>query len=71
VQSVKGPNGGFFLNEKSKKYTVADVVKAIDGDKLFTGCGMGLKNCSEKKPCPLHDRFKATRIQIHDMLKSS
>ena len=70
VQSAKGPNGGFFLDEFSKKQTVADIVRAIDGDKLFTGCGVGLKTCSEKKPCPLHDQFKAVRKQIHDMLTS-
>lgn len=70
VQSVKGPNGGFFLDGFSKKHTVADVVRAMDGDKLFTGCGLGLKNCSAKKPCPLHDQFKAVRTQIHDMLSS-
>lgn len=71
VQSVKGPNGGFFLEEEAKKNTLADIVKAIDGDKLFTGCGLGLKNCSEKKPCPLHDEFKIVRKQMHDMLQSA
>lgn len=71
VQSAKGPNGGFFLDESSKKKTLADIVKAIDGDKLFTGCGLGLKNCSEKKPCPLHDQFKIIRREIHDMLQSA
>lgn len=58
VQSIKGPNGGFFLDESDRNVTLADVVNAIDGDKLFTGCGLGLKNCSEKNPCPLHDEFK-------------
>lgn len=71
VQSTKGPNGGFFLDESSKKNTLADIVKAIDGDKLFTGCGLGLKNCSEKKPCPLHDQFKIIRQKMHDMLQSA
>jgi Rrf2 family protein len=71
LQSAKGPNGGFFLDETSKKITVADIVKAIDGDKLFTGCGMGLRNCSEKKPCPLHDGFKIVRKQLHNMLQSA
>jgi len=61
VQSVKGPHGGFFIDELSKKNTIADIVCAIDGNKLFIGCGMGLKNCSEKKPCPLHDEFKVIR----------
>ena len=70
VQSAKGPNGGFFIDESSKKITLADVVMAIDGDKIFRGCGLGLKNCSEKKPCPLHDEFKVIRKQMYDMLKS-
>lgn len=70
VQSVKGPNGGFFLDEKSKKNTVADIVTTIDGEKLFTGCGLGLSNCSEKKPCPLHDEFKVIRQNLHNMLQS-
>lgn len=71
VQSVKGPNGGFYLDETSQKNTLADIVKAIDGDKLFTGCALGLKNCSERKPCPLHEEFKAVRMQLHDMLQSA
>jgi Rrf2 family protein len=71
VQSVKGPNGGFFLEEESKKNTLADIVRTIDGDKLFTGCALGLTNCSEKKPCPLHNEFKLIRQQMHDMLQSS
>lgn len=71
VQSVKGPNGGFFVDDKSKKNTLADIVKAIDGDKLFTGCALGLKICSEKKPCPLHDAFKVIRKQIYTELQSA
>jgi Rrf2 family protein len=70
VQSVKGPNGGFYLDELSKKCTIADIVRAIDGNHLFVGCGMGLKNCSEKKPCPLHDEFKLIRRRIQVMLES-
>ncbi|MEO5998856.1 MAG: Rrf2 family transcriptional regulator [Chitinophagaceae bacterium] len=71
IQSVKGPNGGFFLDEESKKNTLADIVKTIDGDKLFTGCALGLKNCSEIEPCPLHDEFKVIRQQMHNMLRNS
>jgi Rrf2 family protein len=70
VQSVKGPNGGFYLDELSKKRSVADIVRAIDGDHLFIGCGLGLKNCSEKKPCPLHDEFKLIRKRIQFMMES-
>ncbi|SEJ48185.1 transcriptional regulator, BadM/Rrf2 family [Dyadobacter koreensis] len=64
VQSSKGPNGGFYIDKDSRKKTLADVVTAIDGDKLFIGCGLGLKNCSESKPCPLHSEFKSIREKI-------
>jgi Rrf2 family protein len=69
VQSIKGPNGGFFIDDSSRKITLADIVTAIDGDHLFTGCGLGLKTCSEKNPCPLHDEFKVIRKRIHNMLE--
>jgi DNA-binding IscR family transcriptional regulator len=46
-------------------------VYAIDGDKLFTGCGLGLKSCSAKQPCPIHHEFVAVRTQIKTMLKSA
>lgn len=71
VQSIKGPNGGFFLNGSARKGTLADIVKAIDGDELFIGCGLGLKMCSEKNPCPLHDEFKVIRKKIFLMLDSA
>lgn len=48
VQSLKGPAGGFFLDKGSLKNSLADIVKAVDGDKIFSGCGLGLHYCSEK-----------------------
>jgi Rrf2 family protein len=71
VQSVKGPRGGFYMEGETLKTTLADVVNAIDGDKLFTGCGLGLKACSEKKPCPIHDEFKIIRRKIQSMLETT
>lgn len=69
--SSKGPTGGFFLDNAGLKQSLADIVYAVDGDKLFTGCGLGLKSCSEKKPCPIHDDFVAVRTQIKTMMQSA
>ena len=71
VLSAKGPTGGFFLDEAGLQQSLADIVHAIDGDKLFTGCGLGLKTCSAKKPCPIHEQFAVVRKQIKEMLQSS
>ncbi len=71
VQSAKGPNGGFYMESTALKRPLADVVEAVDGNGLFTGCGLGLEYCSEINPCPLHHEFKAIRNRIHEMLQST
>ncbi len=71
VQSLKGPAGGFYLDKESMHSSLADVVKAIDGENLFVGCGLGLKICSEVKPCPIHNQFKIVRKNIYNMLENA
>lgn len=70
IGSIKGPNGGFFANESHSKITLKDIVKAVDGDNLFSGCSLGLPQCSEKKPCPLHFEVVKVRKEIEAMLTS-
>lgn len=70
VHSFKGPNGGFFIEEDSDS-TIADIVKAIDGEKVFSGCGLGLDYCSESKPCPIHNEFKAVRDELYRILSQA
>jgi Rrf2 family transcriptional regulator, iron-sulfur cluster assembly transcription factor len=71
VQSIKGPNGGFYMDTRGLKVTLAEVVLAIDGDQLFHGCGLGLPECNEKKPCPIHDEFKLIRNKIKSLLETT
>ena len=71
VQSSKGPHGGFYVDESSINKSLADVVRAIDGDQIFSGCGLGLPFCSEINPCPIHDEFKSIRSSIQQMLQSA
>lgn len=70
IGSIKGPNGGFFVDDSHTKFSLKDVVKAIDGDHLFTGCSLGLPKCSEKNPCPLHTEVAKVRKDIDHMLTS-
>ena len=71
VLSAKGPNGGFFLDEKLLDGSLADIIKTVDGEKIFSGCGLGLKECSEAKPCPIHYQFKGIREQMRNMLEGA
>ncbi|WP_346882653.1 Rrf2 family transcriptional regulator [uncultured Algibacter sp.] len=72
INSVKGPKGGFEIDkEKLHQINLKQIVKAIDGDKLFIGCALGLKECNEKKPCPMHNEFVSIRDQINVTLEAS
>lgn len=71
VQSAKGPNGGFYMEAENLQLSIADIVREMDGDKLFSGCGLGLKECSENHPCPIHNDFKHIRNNIKEMLEKS
>ncbi|ELR70549.1 transcriptional regulator, BadM/Rrf2 family [Fulvivirga imtechensis AK7] len=71
VKSTKGPHGGFYVEEGAHDIRLIDIVTAIDGDKLFTGCGLGVDVCSEKKPCPIHNEFKSIRESLRIMLEKT
>jgi Rrf2 family protein len=69
IQSQKGPSGGFYLDDRSLNASLADIVRTVDGDDIFTGCALGLKQCSEAKPCPLHHEFKKIRDDLSHLLQ--
>ena len=68
VQSIKGPSGGFWMGEDERKAAnLRDIVRIIDGDKLYTECGLGLKHCNDAKPCPVHHQYKEIRDALIEM----
>lgn len=71
VQSFKGPNGGFFMDNLNLNISIADIVKAIDGDGIYNNCVLGLKDCSEKNPCPVHEEYKKVKKNLIQMLENN
>lgn len=71
VSSQKGVHGGFYLEKAQLETRLISVVNAIDGPTLFNGCGLGLKQCSETNPCPIHDKFKAVRNGLKSMMEET
>ncbi|GAB4315169.1 MAG: Rrf2 family transcriptional regulator [Candidatus Zixiibacteriota bacterium] len=62
VRSVKGPGGGFVLSQSPDQTTLGQVVDAIDGlDTIRERCLLGLKECSDDSPCPLHEYWSTAR----------
>ena len=72
INSEKGPGGGFSMNKHNlEKVNLSRIVTAIDGNKIYNGCGLGLKRCNEKIPCPVHFQFKTIRDELNKMLKTT
>jgi Rrf2 family iron-sulfur cluster assembly transcriptional regulator len=72
IESVKGPTGGFIIDKSRLEIIkLRDIVFAIDGDRVYSGCGLGMKACSEKHPCPVHNQFKIVRNGLCEMLETT
>jgi len=72
IISEKGPTGGYSIDRsKLEKVMLSDLVFAIDGNSVYEGCGLGLKRCNEKKPCPAHFQFKKIRNELKEMLETT
>ncbi|MCF8222597.1 MAG: Rrf2 family transcriptional regulator [Bacteroidales bacterium] len=68
--SMKGRGGGFFFPDNQTDLTLFDVLMITEGDRLFTKCGFGLKNCSDANPCPLHEEYARIRESILQLARS-
>jgi Rrf2 family protein len=70
LTSIKGPNGGFSLKKNPDKLYLTEIVEITDGTGIFDRCGIGLKDCSDKTPCPIHFDYKVVKEKIRDLLQT-
>ena len=72
IHSIKGVGGGFEIpKKKMTQVNLAQIVKALDGESIFTGCCLGLRQCSEIHPCPAHHKFVSIRTELVFMLEDT
>ncbi|NDP26855.1 MAG: Rrf2 family transcriptional regulator [Flavobacterium sp.] len=72
IHSVQGIGGGFEIPKNTiSQISLAQIVTAIDGNDIFTSCGLGINHCSEKHPCPLFSKFKEIRKKLSIMLETT
>jgi len=71
LTSQRGPKGGVALTKAPDDIALYDIVVAIDGDDLFNECVLGLPECGEAKPCPLHEQWTEKRDQVENMFRNA
>ena len=70
ISSTRGPNGGFFISDKARKLPAKCILEAMGEEDLLEKCVMGLKQCDEAQPCPMHAQYKGIRKQLNKMFIS-
>jgi len=54
ISSVKGPHGGFFISADDLENNVCAILDEIEKGDVFEPCFMGLPQCGDDNPCPVH-----------------
>ena len=70
LESAKGRGGGFRFNADPTTLKVADVVSAVEGGDLTKVCVLGLDECNDRQPCPMHDQWVNFRTALMDRVYS-
>ncbi|HLN20689.1 MAG TPA: Rrf2 family transcriptional regulator [Bacteroidales bacterium] len=69
MRSIKGKGGGFYFDDSKPEISLMDLMQFTEGGSSFLSCGFGLKECNEKSPCPLHDKYAPIRDSVNRLLK--
>lgn len=78
LSSMKGPFGGFYINEKTMEFTLFNLMEITGEVEEFGTCILRLRNCNAATPCPMHNQVDAMRkkwqhflsiTKIGDLLK--
>lgn len=69
ISSTKGPHGGFYLSEDNSEKNVCDIIQNIDGRNKIDDCFLGLSECDEEKPCPVHFIFASFKENLYGKFK--
>lgn len=64
VYTARGPNGGYYIPNEKKSLPVRSILVAMGEDELLGKCILGLSQCSETNPCPMHSGYKSIKQNL-------
>jgi Rrf2 family iron-sulfur cluster assembly transcriptional regulator len=68
VRSFKGIRGGYELARPAESISLNDIFLATDGKDFRDVCVLGLPECDNQYPCPLHEQWEQIRGNMTEML---
>lgn len=70
LYSFRGKQGGFCLRDSSDRINLMQIVKLTEGPGFTEDCVLGLKVCSEKTACPMHEKWWPIKQEIVRLLQN-
>jgi Rrf2 family iron-sulfur cluster assembly transcriptional regulator len=71
LDSVRGPYGGFCINESTLKTKIIELVE-LSGDAIGAdSCVLRLRKCNAKNPCPLHTQVELIRNKWFELFNTT
>ena len=71
IRSFKGIHGGYELALPPAQVPLHSIVMATDGVDFSGQCVLGLPECSDVQPCPLHETWKDVRSRLVAMFEQT
>jgi Rrf2 family protein len=72
VRSLRGPNGGYLLNEKPSELFIGDIIESVEPIEI-TSCiskSKAKKECGRKSVCLAFDMWNSVSKKITELLNS-
>ncbi len=71
LKSLKGPGGGFVFAKDPKDIMLYEVINVFDDfESDMQHCAIGWNQCSDQKPCDLHETYKKLREHVKQYFQS-
>ena len=68
LRARRGAHGGVALARPPEAIRLSEIVDAIDGPEALLSCVLGLPDCGDAAPCPLHADWADARSRIRTAL---
>jgi Rrf2 family protein len=69
VTARRGPAGGIMLGRAASEITLQEIVEALGGNLAAKRCILGISECGDDVPCPLHESWKSVRETLTSKLR--
>ena len=71
INYKKGPNGGFYVNDRTSELTLLQLKEFTGEVEDFDICVLRFRKCSSANPCPMHNQVESLRGKWQELLAST